>query len=443
MNRVTPAESAKDPARVHYTGMSSALRPDLLVALDAPWLKVAYAAIAIGVFLSGYHVLRASSINLTLSDIALIAAAIIFAARGQLATHPFGSLTGFWLLGFTLMVGGLFLSSVVNGNPARGLIVAAQYSAALLLVPFVLASADLRFTKRLPVLFVVGVSISQLIGLIALALFTHADTRDLLGPGFITGNGRIGAMAGEPNPNGALVAFALPMLVYSWQQGLMRKELVLLFAILLTWGLVQSASFTGFVAAAVGVSVALALTGFRYLLVAVSVVLVVVSLFIASDAALPEVFRERVLGAIATGDFSQAGTFTARSDLIAEAWELSQGKLLLGLGADQYRQVSVYGAPVHNLQLLVWTEGGFTAICGLVILLCLLLLLACVGLRNHRAESAMAVAVVVVFLIYTSSIPHMYSRFWTVPVMVALSTIYALRGRPPSKPGEVNAVATV
>jgi len=51
----------------------------------------------------------------------------------------------------------------------------------------------------------------------------------------------------------------------------------------------------------------------------------------------------------------------------------------------------------------------------------------------------MAVAVVVVFFIYTMSIPHMYSRFWTVPVMVALSTIYALRGAPPKLPGTASA----
>ena len=407
--------------------VASAIQPDLSGALDAPWLKVGYSAIAVAVFFSGYHVLRISSVNVTLSDLALLTAAIVFVARGRLGMQPFGSMTGLWVLGFTLMMGGLFLGSVVNGDPIRWLIVAAQYTAAFLLVPFVLSSADIRFTQRLPVVFVVGTCISQVIGIASLALFTHQATHDLLGPGFITGNGRIGAMAGEPNPNGALIAFSLPMLIYTWRQGLIPRKLIIVFAILLTWGLLLSASFTGFVAATVAVCIALAITGFRYLLVAGSLVLMIVTLFIASGAAVPEIFQERVLGAITTGDFTQAGTFVARSELIAEAWELAQGTMLIGMGADQYRAISIYGAPVHNLHLLMWTEGGAIALFGLEILLCLFLLLACVEFRKHRAETAMAVAVVVVFILYTTSIPHMYQRFWTVPVMVALSTIYAVR----------------
>lgn len=37
----------------------------------------------------------------------------------------------------------------------------------------------------------------------------------------------------------------------------------------------------------------------------------------------------------------------------------------------------------------------------------------------------MAVSVVIVMLIYTMAAPHMYSRFWILPPLLALSTIYA------------------
>jgi MYXO-CTERM domain-containing protein len=80
---------------------------------------------------------------------------------------------------------------------------------------------------------------------------------------------------------------------------------------------------------------------------------------------------------------------------------------------------------VHNLHLLIWNEGGGPAYAGLIMMLGLLVLFALAGLRERREESAMALAVVVVFLIYTMSIPHMYGRFWVLPVMLALSTIYA------------------
>ena len=39
----------------------------------------------------------------------------------------------------------------------------------------------------------------------------------------------------------------------------------------------------------------------------------------------------------------------------------------------------------------------------------------------------MALAIVAVLLIYTMSIPHMYSRFWILPPILALSTIYGRR----------------
>lgn len=423
--------SRPHPAEVGRAG-EAAGRSYAFDPLDAPWLKIGYSALAIAVFLSGFSVLRLGSINFTLSDLALVTATIIFASRGRLEVHPFGTLTAFWLFGLTLMLGGLFVSSVVNGDPVRWINVAAQYSAALLLVPFVLSSADIRFRLRLPLLFVMGITLSQIIGILASSFFTYEDTRALLGDGFITGNGRVGAMAGEPNPNGAFIAFSLPMLIYSWRQGYISSPKALICTIILLWGLLLSASFTGFTACAIAVTVCLALTGFRYLVVAASVAVVLVTLFIASGLPLPEIFQERVAGAVVTGDLSQAGTFVARSELIAEAWELSKDKLLIGMGVDQYRIHSEFGAPVHNLQLLIWTEGGAVAFMGLLIILGLLFLLAFSGLRSHRAETAMAVAGGVVFLIYTFSIPHMYSRFWTLPVMLGLCTIYAIKPAVPS-----------
>ena len=427
--RLTPNthhSAGADPAG-EAAGRSYGLDP-----LDAPWLKIGYSALAIAVFLSGFSVLRLGSINFTLSDVALVTATIIFAARGRLEVHPFGSFTAFWVLGLSLLLAGLFVSSAVNGDPVRWINVAAQYTAALLLVPFLLASADIRFSRRLPLLFVIGITVSQAIGILASSFFTYEDTRELLGDGFITGNGRVGAMAGEPNPNGAFIAFSLPMLIYSWRQGHISSPKALVCAIILLWGLLLSASFTGFTACAIAVTVCLALSGFRYLIVAAAVTLVLVTLFIASGLPLPEIFQERVAGAVVTGDLSRAGTFVARSELIAEAWEFSKDRLLIGMGVDQYRIHSEFGAPVHNLWLLIWTEGGAVAFIGLLIILSLLFLLAFAGFRSHRAETAMAVAGSVVFLIYTISIPHMYSRFWTLPVMLGLCTIYAIKPAMPA-----------
>jgi O-antigen ligase len=110
-----------------------------------------------------------------------------------------------------------------------------------------------------------------------------------------------------------------------------------------------------------------------------------------------------------------------------EAWSFAEDNTIIGMGVDRYRELSAYDNPVHNLFLLIWNEGGAIAFCGLILLLALIGLLAVNGLRISRDKGAMAAAVVLVFLIYTLSYPHMYSRMWVMPVMVALAATYARR----------------
>ena len=47
------------------------------------------------------------------------------------------------------------------------------------------------------------------------------------------------------------------------------------------------------------------------------------------------------------------------------------------------------------------------------------------AIARNRLAGAMILAVVVVFNVYTVSIPHMYSRAWILPVLLALSTCFA------------------
>jgi O-antigen ligase len=162
------------------------------------------------------------------------------------------------------------------------------------------------------------------------------------------------------------------------------------------------------------------------------VVVIAAGLYIGSGAPIPREFQKRVGTAIVSGDVTKAGTFEGRADLIMEAWGQTDKHLLVGMGADQYREFSAYQQPVHNLHLLIWNEGGAPAYLGLMVMLGMMGILALAALREKREEAAMALPVVFVFLIYTMSIPHMYSRFWVLPVFLALSTIYGrstLRGR--------------
>lgn len=379
------------------------------------------------VFLCGWSLLRFGELNLTLNDVLLALVIGVMLYRGEISKKPFGDLTVFWLLGLGLMLSGLLIGSIANGSVDRWLIASAQYLFAFLLIPMALMGQQLSLTRILPALFVIGIAVSQLIGISASLMFDHSQTSDLLGSGFLTGNGRLGAMTGEPNPNGAMVAFALPMLLYSLRQRLMPLGIGLICGFLLIWGLLASGSFTGFVATVIAVGVYLAISGLG-VLVRVSILGAAgLALFLASGLALPEAFENRVAGALTTGNLDQAGTFTGRSALIEEAWEMVGDNSFVGLGVDQYRVESDHGAPVHEFHLLIWNEGGLLAFVGLVIILLTMMVAGFSVISRSRAEGAMILAVVAVFNIYTFSVPHMYSRMWILPVLLAFAAYFARR----------------
>lgn len=391
------------------------------------WDKIAHYALLTSIFLSGWFALRVGSINLTFSDVALLICIVITAMRGKLGAMPFGSLTPYWVAGLAMMLGGLFIGSIMNGDPLRWVNIALQYSVSFLLIPMVLMQQDDRTRRIAPLLFMLGIVLSQVIGIAVTIFLTPADTLPWFGDGFYTGNQRLGSMSGEPNSNGAVIAFAIPMLLYSVRQRQISFYAGLICLALLVWGLLLTASFTGFSAALLTLFICMALMGgFRYIAGLAVTLGAAFSLFMVSGAPLPRVFQERVGNAVESGDLSQAGTFIGRSNLIKEAWTFTEDYGIIGMGVDRYRQLSAYDNPVHNLYLLIWNEGGIIAFAGLIILLSLLGLMAVVGLRD-RERGAPAMAVLIVFLIYTMSYPHMYSRMWVMPVMVMLALLYGPR----------------
>ncbi|WP_205452050.1 O-antigen ligase family protein [Sphingobium estronivorans] len=405
-------------------------RPDVFAAHEQLWDRIARYSLLTAIFLSGWGLLRVGQINLTFSDLAFLISFTISGLRGRLSATPFRSLTPFWLTGLVMMLGGLFIGSVVNGDPLRWVNIALQYMVAFLLIPILLMQQEERTIRKAPLIFMLGITCSEAIGIAASFFLTFHDTLHWLGDGFITGNGRLGSMAGQPNPNGAVVAFSLPMLLYSMRHRLIGRLGGFACLILLLWGLMLSASFTGFSASLMAILVTLLLMGVRYIFRLGMVALVAAGLFLASGAPLPKAFQERVGNAVESGDIDQAGTFINRSQLIQEAWGMAEENTIIGMGVDQYREFSAYDNPVHNLFLLIWNEGGAIAFCGLILLLGLLCLLGANGLRVSRDKGAMAIAVVLVFLIYTMSYPHMYSRMWVMPVMVVLTVTYTQRRMP-------------
>ena len=144
---------------------------------------------------------------------------------------------------------------------------------------------------------------------------------------------------------------------------------------------------------------------------------------------LPDVFKRRVLQGLESGSIEQAGTYEDRVELIIEALEKLDGSLLLGIGADQYREVSYWKAPVHNQYLLVWVEGGTIAIVGWMLILTTIVL---VGVRSYQQRigargAAIVLAIALVFTLIANTTPHLYARSWILPVLLAMGLVLADR----------------
>ena len=376
----------------------------------------------IAVFSVSWHIARVGTINLTISDAAFLVVLLGLVGTSRLNLAPMAALSPAWLFSLIVMLGALFVSTLVNGDIMRWLIVALQYIFAYLLLPMVFASFDHKTLQRCVVFYVLGVTFSQAVGNIASIFFDYSDTAPYLGNNFITGMGRLGAFSGNANNNSAMAGFALVFLFYIASRRLMNPLLSVVCGLFLLWGLISSASFGGFVICLSACTLVMLIRWPRKAVFAILLVVAIVGLYLSSGLPLPSAFEQRVLGALSGGGLQEAGTFTGRMDLAVEAWRIAGDTLVIGLGADSFRVVSMHQAPVHVFPLLLLTEAGLLGLIGFVALLGLMWFKALTGVQSDPQRGIICVGVLLIFTLFTLTVPHMYARLWLAPVFLALLT---------------------
>lgn len=382
------------------------------------------------VFLSTFHLWRVGQINLTFSDVLFTAAFLAFAASGRLEPLPFAQLTPLWLLCLVAMLGGLFVSSLVNGDMLRWAVIAAQFLFSLLALPMLLLGLPQVTLQRLVLVLIAGVTTIETVGIAGYYLIgDYSATTALFGPDFLTGGRRLGSLVGDANWNGAVIAMTLPFVIYAVRVHLLGAAKGLVAGVILFWGVMLSASFTAFSATAISVVISMVVGRSLPSMRVVAGFCAIGVLLALSGYDPPDIFEKRVAPALESGSLDDAGTFTDRMGLMEEAWLKAEDTMIIGLGADQYREFSSESQPVHNTYLLLWTEGGFVAMVAWILMMMILLIVPLSTMRGHRLESSLSMSVIVVFLINTMASPHMYHRLWIVPVLLAIGI--ALRANTP------------
>jgi O-antigen ligase len=377
--------------------------------------------VSAAIFLSLFPSWRYRPVFFTASDLAFCLSLLAILLTRGLPRAPFGMLTPYWFAGFALLVGALFASSLINGEPTRAIIVGAQYFFSFILLPLIVLGRDREATISLVQVFAVGVFVANLASVV---LYYSGYTGEFR---FVTGNGRLASFAEGPNGHAQMIALACPLVLYLWLAGRMATYYLVALLVILLLSLVLTSSNNGIAMAVLGVSAFfVVLRNLRYLArAAAGVAVCLVLILVWGSYWLPATFEQRVLGAVRSGSIEEAGSFHDRLVLMNEALEMVDETMLLGIGVDQYRLRSQYGAPVHNTYLLLWTEGGLPALIGWASLL----LIAWFGVlyvgRRHRLEAAtaFAVAAMVTFIGFTTG--HVYARQSVVPLCLAMALVFA------------------
>lgn len=379
-------------------------------------------ALVLGVILTPFMMWRFHpAIQFTFSDGCFLIAAIFALASGRLNLRPFGDMSPWWLMSLCLMLFALGASSLINGDALRFAITGSQYAFAYLALPYFLFSGTEGIEIRLAKFFVLAVVAVEAVSVILFYLYGDVTgSLAWINHNFVTGAKRLGSFLGSANRNAALICLTLPFLFYFAKTRLLPLWLCIIGAAILTLALVLTASVTGFIAtiAAVFIFVGASYGWQAWKPLAAAIGLLILA--VAGGLPIPVTFQERVLSAFEEGDIEEAGTYGGRMDLVEEALKFSDDTHVLGIGADQFRSISEEGAPVHNIVLLIWTEGGMFALLGWAFVMGILALIAMRAIKFDKTVAALALSVVLSFFIISNASTHVYARLWVVPLLIAV-----------------------
>lgn len=389
--------------------------------------RVEFALAVAVVFFSPMNFLRLPTFYFTLSDALACLSLFLLVARGRLVMRPIGPLpTAVWMTGLALLLSGLLASSMINGNAIRGLVYVAQYFFAYFLLLLVIGGRSERQTIILAKAYLLCIVLMCLHGIYVITVEGQTNNT------FVSGSGRLMGFVERENECAAMIALAIPMLLYLTGSGRITR-LALLAVPVMGYGVMLTGSNTGLASFALAIGLMALLTmNVRYFVPAAAFsAFSILAIGIWARDYLPATFQRRVLGALESGDIGQAGTFDERMDLIREAIGRADGTLLLGLGADQYAATSFLQQPVHNLYLLLWTEGGVLCMIGFITMIAAGFGPALTAWKHPagRVVAACTFASLSLYLLEVNAFANVYGRFWAVPVILAVSLAYAVDRR--------------
>jgi O-antigen ligase len=379
--------------------------------------------LAAAVFFSPINYLRIQTFYFTLSDALSCICLCVMLFNRSINVRPMGAATPYWIVGLIMLVGGLVISSTIGGDGARGLVFVGQYIFAYILLMFMIGDRPEEEVIKLVKVFIISIFVMCVHGIYVIDYVGEKNTA------FVSGSGRLGGFVERENQFAALTSLSIPFLFWYSSKRKLNPIITLFVLLVILYANTLTASNTGVGSAFLVIMIffVATITWSRLILGAVSVGLIVLAAGTWGHEFLPDVFQRRVLGAVESGDVTQAGTFDHRVELIQEAIGMTRQTTFLGVGADQYIAHGSLGQQVHNTYLLLWVEGGFISTLGIVVMVCvgLYAAMAAARVKGGWISAVCTFSVIAVFAIMMNALTHVYGRFYSVPILLSISISFS------------------
>lgn len=392
--------------------------------------------IAAAVVLAPMNHVKLDSVYVTASDIVALMAFILMLANRTLSIKFFGPATAFWFMSFFAFMGGLTVSSVVNGNPLALPNTFAQYGYSLLVLPMILGGRSYAQTIALVKLLVASYVFVMVFG----AYVVHfVDNPNHM---LVSGSGRMRSLFQRENEGAVHGAIAIVLVLGLYKMGEFKLRTVFLCLPPLIYGIMLTGSVSGLLATILGVTLLITIVGpFKYLPISAAAFIAIAGLMVLlGDTFMPAVFQERVLNPLLDRNLAEAGTFSDRAQLMQEALTVAKDTVFLGLGVEQFREISSHHTAVHNTYLLSFVEGGLISMLGLIgfFLSGVILIWAAIVERANRLVWAITLVVLLIYAAAFNMFPTFFARFWNVPWILLFSLTAATLRQTASHPHPPN-----
>lgn len=371
----------------------------------------------LGVFLCLMPLFKPFSFNISYGDIVYILLFLLILLQKKIKVNIFNDekISVFYFLSIFLFFFGLTISSLLDGGAESFFTIFAQYFLLLFILPLIFINIPID-TKRLLKTYIYSITFIVLFG-IYVYFFTSTIDYSI--------GGRMGSLFKNPNTLAKTIALSIPLILFYHYR--YKSNIVLLSLLILLIGLMLASSFGGLISAILSLLLFFIFLGRFIGLLKILIGICISVIIYTTFFNLPEIFTERIIPIISSGDINEAGSYSNKISLMGDAWKAISENPIIGTGAGKYAEENIHNIVVHNSYLLIWVEGGIFSLLGFLGILLSFVILS-FRFKNDKIFFATSLSILFVMIFNFLTNVHFYNRYTFIALYcIVFGTIYSER----------------